>query len=161
MPCAQTTTKAEMRIEAFSEGKNLDEPEANEDQFVVLPRPRVRGDRRRHRYLGRIVDGHAHRTLAASRIVQQAVAQIACDPLVAAASAPREIVERITRALHAAYSLTVSSDEVRDRSAAPLRGDPALALDLGHTFRFILVGDSGLRLNGKRELSSTQRASIA
>ena len=26
-----------MKIEAFSEGKNLDDPEANEDQFLVLP----------------------------------------------------------------------------------------------------------------------------
>ena len=26
-----------MKIEAFSEGKNLDAPEANEDQFLVLP----------------------------------------------------------------------------------------------------------------------------
>jgi len=26
-----------MKIEAFSEGKNLDAPEANEDQFLILP----------------------------------------------------------------------------------------------------------------------------
>ena len=26
-----------MKIEAFTEGKNLDAPEANEDQFLVLP----------------------------------------------------------------------------------------------------------------------------
>jgi len=26
-----------MRVEAFSEGKDLDQPEANEDQFLVLP----------------------------------------------------------------------------------------------------------------------------
>jgi len=26
-----------MKVEAFSEGKNLDAPEANEDQFLVLP----------------------------------------------------------------------------------------------------------------------------
>jgi hypothetical protein len=26
-----------MRIEAFSEGKNLDDPDANEDQLLILP----------------------------------------------------------------------------------------------------------------------------
>src|SRR5207245_2884174 len=32
-----SNTKRRMKIEAFSEGKNLDDPEANEDQFLVLP----------------------------------------------------------------------------------------------------------------------------
>jgi hypothetical protein len=135
-----------MRIEAFSEGKNLDEPEANEDQFVVLPGRGYAVIDGVTDITGRIVEGMRTGRYA-SRIVQQAVAQIACDPLAAAAT-PREIVARITAALHATYTRHGIVDEVREDPPRRFGATLTLALDLGSTFRFILVGDSGLRLNG-------------
>src|SRR5258706_6454272 len=101
MACARTTTLKAMRIEAFSEGKNLDEPEANEDQFVVLPGRGYAVIDGVTDISGRIVDGMRTGRYA-SLIVQRAVAEIACDPS-AASAPPQGIVERITSALHATY----------------------------------------------------------
>ena len=134
-----------MRIEAFSEGKNLDHPEANEDQLVVLPGRGYAVIDGVTDISGRTVDGMSTGRYA-SRIVQQAVAQIACDPDAAQAT-PSAIVERVGAALQAAYLELGIEKEVREQPQRRFGATLALALDLGETFRFILVGDSGLRLN--------------
>ena len=135
-----------MRIEAFSEGKYLDDPDANEDQFVVLPG---------HAYAvidgvtdisGRIVDGMRTGRYA-SRVVQRAVAGVACDSALASGP-PERIVERVTAALFAEYVALGIVDDVGAEPPRRFGATLTLALDLGTTFRFVLVGDSGLRLNG-------------
>jgi hypothetical protein len=82
----------------------------------------------------------------ASRIVQQAVAEIGCDPIVAS-SPPELIVNRITGALNAAYVRLGILDEVRSYPPRRFGATLTLALDLGQSFRFLFVGDSGLRIN--------------
>ena len=134
-----------MRIEAFSEGKNLEDPEANEDQLVVLPGRGYAVIDGVTDISGRIVEGMRTGRYA-SRIVQQAVAEIVCDPVVAAAP-PELIVNRITAALDATYTRLGILDEVRAHPPRRMGATLTLALDRGATFRFVLVGDSGLRIN--------------
>jgi hypothetical protein len=134
-----------MRIEAFSEGKNLDAPEANEDQMLVLPGRGYAVIDGVTDISGRVVDGMSTGRYA-SRIVQQSVAQIACDPD-AAAVAPAALIERVSAALHLAYVDLGIEEQVREQPPRRFGATLALALDLGDRFRFILVGDSGLRLN--------------
>jgi len=135
-----------MRIEAFSEGKDLDAPEANEDQFLILP---GRGyavidgvtDRTGHRYDGMLAGR------IASRTVQAAVAALLLD-----APPPDRLaeilVERVSAAIRDAYErygvLDIAHADRTRRFGATL----ALAVDYGERFRFVLVGDSGLRLDG-------------
>lgn len=136
-----------MRIEAFSEGKDLDAPEANEDQFLILP---GRGyavidgvtDRTGHRYDGMLAGK------VASRTVQAAVAALLLDPPPAERLA-EVLVECVSAALRAAYGrygvLGIAEADRTRRFGATL----ALAVDYGDRFRFVLVGDSGLRLDGR------------
>lgn len=135
-----------MRIEAFSEGKNLDDPAANEDQLLVLP---GRGyavidgvtDRTGHRYGGAFA-GHV-----ASRIVQTAVAQ----HLLEAGDAPIEppaLVAAVSAAIRAGYARYDILDIARDQPWRRFGATLALAAYAGDKVRFVLIGDSGVRLNG-------------
>ena len=67
-----------MRIEAFSEGKNLDDPAANEDQFLVLPGRGFAVIDGVTDITGRLFDGMRSGRLA-SGIVQQAAASFLTD----------------------------------------------------------------------------------
>lgn len=135
-----------MRVAAFSEGKNLDDPGANEDQFLILP---GRGfavidgvtDRTGHRYDGSLAGR------VASRAVQRAVAEFLLDPPGAGVD-PARLVAHASAAIRAAYDRHGILDIVRRDAARRFGATLALAADLGSTFRFVLVGDSGLRLNG-------------
>jgi len=134
-----------MRIEAFSEGKNLDAPTANEDLFLVLPR---RGyavfdgatDISGQAYDGRLGGWHA------SRIAMRTVADFLLDP------AEREVrveslIERISAAFRASYDHFGIGDVMRADRARRFGATLTLAADLGESFRFVLIGDSGLRID--------------
>ena len=135
-----------MRIEAFSEGKNLDDPDANEDQFLVLPglgfavidgvtdiSGRVYEDMR----TGRI----------ASRVVQRAVTDFLADPA-RSEKTPDTLIERASAELRAEYVRHGVLEDVRTDPQKRFGATLTVAIDLGPTFRFIVIGDSGLRLNG-------------
>jgi hypothetical protein len=134
-----------MRIEAFSEGKYQDDPEANEDQLVVLPGRGFAVIDGVTDITGRRYEGMRSGRLA-SRTVQRAVADFLGDPG-AADVRPEALIERASAALREAYA--------RHGILEPCRSDPALrfgatltlAADQGARFRFIVIGDSGLRLN--------------
>ena len=81
-----------MRIEAFSEGKNLDDPDANEDQFLVLPGRGYAVIDGVTDITGRVFDGMRTGRLA-SRVVQRAAADFlsGCRRRQAA---PEALVER-------------------------------------------------------------------
>jgi hypothetical protein len=135
-----------MKIEAFSEGKNLDAPEANEDQFLVLPGRAYAVIDGATDITGQLYDGKRGGWLA-SHIAMQAVADFLLDPAERELN-PERLIERVSAAIRASYA--------RHGILEIARGDPArrfgatltLAADLGETFRFVLIGDSGLRIDG-------------
>lgn len=135
-----------MKIEAFSEGKNLDAPEANEDQFLVLPGRGYAVIDGATDTTGRLYDGMRGGWLA-SRIAMQAVADFLLDPAERALR-PQRLIERVSAAIRAFYArhgiLEIAHGDPAWRFGATL----ALAADLGETFRFVLIGDSGLRIDG-------------
>jgi hypothetical protein len=135
-----------MRIEAFSEGKDLDAPDANEDQLLILPN---RGyavidgvtDRTGHRYDGMLAGK------VAGRIVQAAVTGLLLDPPPADRLA-EALVDRVSAAILAAYERHGILDIARADRTRRFGATLALAVDYGDSFRFVLIGDSGLRLDG-------------
>ncbi|MEO8305734.1 MAG: hypothetical protein ABI724_16615 [Betaproteobacteria bacterium] len=135
-----------MRIEAFSEGKNLDEPGANEDAFLILPGRGYGVIDGVTDISGRVVDGMRTGRLA-SGVVQQAAAAFVADA-VEARGRPQALIDRASAALRATYSRHGVLDECRADSARRFGATLTVAIDLGAAFRFILIGDSGLRLNG-------------
>jgi hypothetical protein len=135
-----------MRTEAFSEGKNLDEPEANEDQFLVLPGRGYAVIDGVTDISGRLVEGMRTGRLA-SRVVQQAATGFLIDPA-QSAGRPEALIESASAALRAVYSRHGILEAVRAEPARRFSATLTMAIDLGPVFRFILVGDSGLRLNG-------------
>ncbi len=136
-----------MRIDAFSEGKNLDDLGANEDQFLILP---GRGfaaidgvtDRTGHRYDGALAG------YVASRLVQRAVAGFLLERTDEPVD-PQRLVDHVTAAIRAAYARYDILDIVSADPARRFGATLALAAPCGEMVRFVLVGDSGLRLNGQ------------
>ena len=135
-----------MRIEAFSEGKNLDDPGANEDQLLILP---GRGyavidgvtDRTGHRYEGMLAGR------VAGLLVRDATAGFLLDPTNRELD-PAALVAHVTAAIQDAYARFGIAEAARTRPARRFGATLALAADLGDTIRIVLVGDSGVRLNG-------------
>ena len=134
-----------MRIEAFSEGKYLDDPDANEDAFLILPGRGYAVIDGVTDISGRMIDGMRSGRLA-SRIVQQAAAGYLCSTQ-AAKGEVGDVIAVVSKALRDAYARYGVLDEVQAHPARRFGATMTLALDMGAMFRFILVGDSGLRLN--------------
>ena len=135
-----------MRFEAFSEGKNLDQPEANEDQLLILPGRGFAVIDGVTDISGREVGGVRTGRLAAG-IVQRATAEFLCGTQAQDAS-PEALIAQVSTALREVYVRLGILDEVREHPPRRFGATLTLAIDRGDTFRFILVGDSGLRLNG-------------
>jgi hypothetical protein len=135
-----------MRIEAFSRGKDRADPSGSEDQFLALP---GRGyavvdgvsDIGGQRYDGQRAGQ------AASRIVQHAVAKFLVDPAEAEAD-PGRLIRYVSAELRAAGARYGAPSAARGEPGGRFAATLTLAVDLGGWFRFILIGDSGLRLNG-------------
>ena len=135
-----------MRFEAFSEGKDLDHPEANEDQFLFVPGCGFAVIDGVTDISGRVVDGMRTGRLA-SGIVQRATIGFLCDAG-ASDARPEALIEHVSAALRACYVRLGIVDEVTAHPARRFGATLTLAIDRGDSFRFILIGDSGLRLNG-------------
>ena len=135
-----------MRIEAFTEAKTPDDPANNEDQLLILP---GRGyavidgvsARTGHRYDG-LTTGQV-----AARTVQQATASFLLDPT-ATALDPAELVRRVAHAIRDAYQHHRILDLARREPARRFGATLTLAAEGDGFWRFILIGDSGVRLNG-------------
>jgi serine/threonine protein phosphatase PrpC len=135
-----------MRIEAFSEAKSPTDPDSNEDQLLILP---GRGcavidgvtDRTGHRYDGLLAGQFA------SRAVQQAVVAFLLDQAEAETD-PARLVAQMSRAIRLAYQQHGILEIAREQPPRRFGATLALAAERGELWRFVLVGDSGLRLNG-------------
>ncbi len=135
-----------MKIEAFSEGKDLDDPEANEDQFLVLPGRGYAVFDGVTDISGTRYDGMRTGRLA-SRIASGAVAELllgAAEPELR----PERLLEQVSAAFRDAYARYGILEIARSAPARRFGATLTLAIDLGATWRFVLIGDSGLRING-------------
>ena len=136
-----------MRIEAFSEGKNLDDLGANEDQLLVLP---GRGfavvdgvtDRTGERYDGMLAGR------LAGLVVRDAAATFLLDPKERACE-PGRLVAHVTAAIQGAYARHGIARVARERPARRFGATLALAAHVGESLRIVLVGDSGVRFDGR------------
>jgi hypothetical protein len=135
-----------MRIEALTEARTPADPAGNEDQLLLLP---GRGyavidgvtDRTGHRYEG-LLAGQL-----ASRTVQAAAAGFLLDPAEAEVD-PARLVAHLSEAIRAAYARHGVLEVARRDPARRFGATLALAAERAEGWRFVLVGDSGVRLNG-------------
>ena len=132
-----------MRIEAFSQARDPDQPAANEDRFVILP--------------GRayaVIDGVSSRTPArhdgmlsgayAAALVQRVVEREATGQ-----TDGRQLVRTLTAAISEDYRARNMWQAVRDEVNLRFAATLALVLDRDGGIEITLVGDSGVRLNCK------------
>ena len=137
-----------MRIEAFSEGKDPARPEANEDRLVILP---GRGyavidgvtARIDARYDGMLA-GQYGATLVADALTTL-LAEDRCDDA-------RELVPALTATIAAAYARHGIRERARGDHAHRFSATLALALERPDHFEILLIGDSGVRLGGARDI---------
>jgi len=138
-----------MLIEAFSEGKNPSAPHANEDQLVILPGRAfavIDGvtDRLGTRYDGMLSGQYAAVTV-----------KRALEHLLSAPDADMDgiaIVRALTTEVAAAYKAHGMAEKVQKDWNLRLSAALALVLVQAETVDVILVGDSGVRINGEHVL---------
>lgn len=136
-----------MRLEASSLSRDPARAEANEDAFVVLPGRAYAvidgvSDRTGMRYDGELSGRHAARLVAGT-----------LERLLLGAAPPVEsIVPTLTAALNEAYRRHGTLEAARADWGARLCCTLALALFAGGRLHLVLVGDSGIRLNGREVL---------
>ncbi|MCB8819651.1 hypothetical protein [Microvirga rosea] len=134
-----------MLIEAFSEAKDPSKPHTNEDRLVILP--------------GRayaVIDGVTDRlgTRYSGMLSGQYAATIvkgALEHLLSAPDAPSDglaIVRALTDAITKAYQAHNMFEKAQTDLNVRLSAALALVLVHGSSLDVILVGDSGVRLNG-------------
>lgn len=147
-----------MQIEAFSQGKHPARPEANEDRFVIL-RDRAYAvidgisDKTGRRFFGQTGGRYAGAAIAA---VLSELCPAAPPPELSAA----DLVAAINRRIREGYVALGIADLVRERPEERVGAQLVLALHYSDRFRFIIVGDSGLRLNGGETFRATYAADI-
>ena len=139
-----------MRFEAFSEGKSLDHPEANEDSLVIIPGRGFAVIDGVTDISGREIDGMRTGRYA-SGIVQRAVVEWLCGSAWPEAE-PATLIAHVSSALRGAYERIGILDAARADPTRRFGATLTVAVDRGSGFRFILVGDSGLRLNGREAI---------
>ena len=135
-----------MRIEAFTASRDPRDAAANEDAFVVLPGRAyavIDGvtDRSGQRFDGMLSGRYA--ALLAARELETAL-----DPAMVAD--PMRAVEHLTRAFAAVYVAQGSTEAAAADWGLRVASTLALATTDATTLRIVLVGDSGVRLNGVR-----------
>jgi hypothetical protein len=135
-----------MQIESFTEGKDLDHPEANEDCLLILPGCGYAVFDGVTDITGQSYDG-MRAGWHASRAVASAVADVVRDPN-GRGLAPNLLIEQASAALRELYARHGLLERARADPSRRFGATMALAVDLGAEFRFVLVGDSGLRING-------------
>jgi hypothetical protein len=133
-----------MLIEAVSAAKNPAAEDANEDALVILPGRAFAvidgvSDRIGMRYDGMLAGRYA------AHIVQRRLGVLLADgPL----PTPDAIVADLTATIAAAYVRFGTAERVRTDFGCKIASTLALALLDAGTVTILLVGDSGIRLNG-------------
>lgn len=133
-----------MRIEAFSEAKNPRAPEANEDALLILPGRAYAAidgvsDRDGTRYEG-VLAGRCASTLVRRRLEEMLGGSQEWSP--------RGVVDELTAAIDAAYGRFGVRERVRTHWGGKIASTLALAMVDADQVRIVLVGDSGVRING-------------
>jgi serine/threonine protein phosphatase PrpC len=139
-----------MRIEAFSEGKDPGRPEANEDRFVVLPGLAYAvidgvSDRLGTRYDGMLAGQYG--AVLVQRTLQAELAGAAGPP-----GDARALVGTLTQAIAAAYGRHGTLEAARADANRRFSATLALAIERPDALEILLVGDSGIRLGGARDI---------
>ncbi len=133
-----------MRIEAFSQAKNPAAPETNEDALLILPGRAYAAidgvsDRDGTRYDG-VLAGRFASTLVRRRLEEMLGGSQACSP--------RAVVDELTVAIDDAYGSFGVRERVRTDWSGKIASTLALAMVDSAELRIVLVGDSGVRING-------------
>ncbi|MBI3503548.1 MAG: protein phosphatase 2C domain-containing protein [Proteobacteria bacterium] len=136
-----------MKIESFSESRDPDRPDANEDSLLVVP----------GRCLA-VIDGVTDRTGArfdgvtsgriASRAVAKSLAAFIADPAEADAD-PQRLVAALSAGLREEYGRLGILDAVRADKGRRFGATLAAAIECAGTFRFVRIGDSGVRIDAR------------
>ena len=138
-----------MLIEAFSVAKDPSAPHANEDQIVILPGRAyavIDGVTDRH---GSRYDGMLSGQFAATKV------KGALEHMLSAPDAPTDaisIVRSLTGSIAGAYEAHGMIEKAKADSNVRFSAALALVLVQTETVDVILVGDSGVRINGENIL---------
>ncbi len=142
-----------MWIEAASQSRDPARPEANEDALVLLPGRAFAvidgvSDRTGARYDGMLSGRYAARLVAAT--LERLIGGTAGPPPV------ESIVPTLGAAIQEAYRRHFTIDAARADWGARLCSTLSLALFEGAQMHLVMVGDSGIRINGREVVQESK-----
>jgi hypothetical protein len=137
-----------LRIEAFSEARRPDVPDTNEDALLILPGRAYAvldgvSDRVGSRYEGVLAGRYA------SGLLQRALERLVA-PADATLDDPLAVVRAMTAEIHGVYERHGIADAVRTDWNRQMASTLALVTLSGDWAHVVLVGDSGVRIDGER-----------
>ncbi len=142
-----------MDIEAITRAKDPDDPAGNEDRYVVVPGRAYAVIDGVSDKTGRRFDGLTGGQIA-GRIVEESIRD-ACDGQAADDVTAAGLIGRFNQRIRDVYAEYGLIESGRVSPFARFGAQLALALQGRERFQFIIVGDCGLRLNGREVFLAT------
>ena len=145
--------------EAFTQAKDKKNPASNEDRIVVVPD-----------CLYAVIDGATDKSARtydgltggqiAGRIVEKALRKIALGLARPETTPVSAILGRINRALAQRYRVLGIAGAIAREPWRRFSAQAAIAIRQASGYRFIVIGDTGLRLNGREVFSGPKAGDI-
>jgi hypothetical protein len=135
-----------MYIEAFTTAKDPRRPETNEDRLVIVPGIAYAVVDGVTDKSGRLYEGRTGGRWAGELIERAVRGIVAREPFMTMPAT--RIADAVNAQFRAAYRLHRIEDRVRDDPNARFAAQLALVLCDARSYRFVLVGDCGVRLGG-------------
>jgi len=133
--------------EAFTQAKDKENPDSNEDRLVVVSD-----------HLYAVIDGATDKSgktydgltggQIAGRVLEEALRNLAANLDTAKIPPLEMLLQRATGTLAQRYRTLGISADIRQNPWARFSAQASIAIRQKDTYRFIVIGDTGLRLNG-------------
>ncbi|MHA1567594.1 MAG: hypothetical protein ACTSX7_19965 [Alphaproteobacteria bacterium] len=138
--------------EAFTQAKDKEDPDSNEDRFLAVPDCLYAVIDGATDKSGRSYDGLTGGQIAA-RILEDVLRNVARCPSDAAALSTSAILGRVNRRLRRQYHALGITDVISKEPWCRFSAQASIAIRRKSHYRFIVVGDTGLRINAEELFS--------
>jgi len=145
--------------EAFTQAKDKENPDGNEDRLIVVPN-------RLYAVLDGATDksGKTHGGLTggqiAGRVLEEALRNLARDLDKSRAPPLKTLLDRLTGALARRYRALGLSAAMKKTPWARFSAQASIVIEHQGTCRFLVIGDTGLRLNGTEAICGPKAGDV-
>lgn len=143
-------------VEAFTQAKSKKNPTSNEDRLIAIPDRLYAVIDGATDKSGKTYDGQTGGQIA-GRMLEDVLRDVARET---GEITTTMIVTRVNRRLRQRYRLLGIAEKVRSEPWLRFSAQAAIAVRQGNRYRFIVIGDAGLRINGCEVISNPKTGDV-